>query len=198
MALAKKNKNGQIVLSKTVEKRRHQQRNHLIEIDYKADAEKVLATWGQNIERCFGQYEVPEYKQYKELPKADKLFGTYSQFYIDIIDYRIYQYKSQIKKSNSLKYKINKKRSELLDLFLQGTDDDFYYENVFKPLVLYLEEETGSKLKELTESVKRYEEKIPALIQLRKIYEEKSKTDNVILTPQEFEIVRKKESAKEI
>lgn len=198
MVLAKRNKDGQIVLNKKIEEKRHKPNNHLFEVDYKTNAKKVILDMIKKIEQCFEQYKIPEYIQYEELPHLGALFGTYSQFMLDSIDIRIGQYKSLKKQITSEKRKINKDRNEFLSQSYEGTEDEFYFNNVFKELVLKVEEQSGYKLRKLSKLYQKYNEDMKKLIQLRKIYEEKSKTDNVILTPQEFEILIKKESAKEI
>lgn len=198
MVLAKRNKDGQIVLNKKIEEKRHKPNNHLFEFDYKTDAEKVTLDMIKKIEQCFEQCKIPEYMQYEELPHVGTLFGTYSQFMLESIDIRICQYKSLKKQITSEKRKINKGRNKFLSQSFEGTEDEFYFNNVFKVLLLKVEEQSGYKLRELSKLYQKYNEDMKTLIQLRKIYEEKSKTDNVILTPQEFETLRKKESAKEI
>lgn len=198
MVLAKRNKDGQIVLNKKIEEKRYRLNNHLFEIDYKMVAEKVTSDTIKKIEQCFEQYKIPKYIQYEELSHVGALFGTYSQFMLDSIDIRIGQYKSLKKQITSEKRKINKDRNEFLSQSYEGTEDEFYFNNVFKELVLKVEEQSGYKLRKLSKLYQKYNEDMKKLIQLRKIYEEKSKTDNVILTPQEFEILIKKESAKEI
>lgn len=198
MVLAKINKDGQIVLNKKIEEKRHKPNNHLFEFDYKTDAEKVTLDMIKKIEKCFEQYKIPEYIQYEELPHVGTLFGTYSQFKLESINIRIGQYQSIKKQIASEKRKINKDRNKFLKQSYEGTEDEFYFNNVFKKLLLKIEEQSGYKLRELSKLYQKYNEDMKNLIQLRKIYEEKSKTDNVILTPQDFEELRKKESAKEI
>lgn len=198
MVFAKRNKDGQIVLNKKIEEKRHKPNNHLFEFDYKTDAEKVTLNMIKKIEQCFEQYKIPEYMQYEELPHVGTLFGTHSQFMLESIDIRICQYKSIKKQITSEKRQINQRRNKFLSQSFEGTEDEFYFNNVFKELLLKVEEQSGYKLRELSKLYQKYNEDMKTLIQLRKIYEEKSKTDNVILTPQEFETLRKKESAKEI
>lgn len=198
MVFAKRNKDGQIVLNKKIEEKRHKPNNHLFEFDYKTDAEKVTLNMIKKIEQCFEQYKIPEYMQYEELPHVGTLFGTHSQFMLESIDIRICQYKSIKKQITSEKRQINQRRNKFLSQSFEGTEDEFYFNNVFKELLLKVEEQSGYKLRELSKLYQKYNEDMKTLIQLRKIYEEKSKTDNVILTPQDFEELRKKESAKEI
>lgn len=198
MVFAKRNKDGQIVLNKKIEEKRHKPNNHLFEFDYKTDAEKVTLNMIKKIEQCFEQYKIPEYMQYEELPHVGTLFGTHSQFMLESIDIRICQYKSIKKQITSEKRQINQRRNKFLSQSFEGTEDEFYFNNVFKELLLKVEEQSGYKLRELSKLYQKYNEDMKNLIQLRKIYEEKSKTDNVILTPQDFEELRKKESAKEI
>ena len=45
---------------------------------------------------------------------------------------------------------------KLLHSLVEGTDDDYYYENIFKILVLKIEDSTNSKLKELSKLYKQY------------------------------------------
>ena len=198
MVLAKRNKKGQIILNKKVAKLRQQYHEHLIEIDFKNNAEKIICYFTNKIEFYFKNCEVPQYKQYEKLPRVGTLFGTYSQFMIEILDVRLYQYKGLKKEISKIKRKINEKRMKLVNSLVEGTDDDYYYENIFKILVLRIEDSTKSKLKELSKLYKQYNIDMKPILELRKIYYEKSLTDNQLLTPSEFEENIKNKSVEEI
>lgn len=200
MVYAKKNKNGQIILNPKIVKKRKKKSNHLFDsnIDYKVNESNILTKWEKIIREAFNLYQVPKYVPCNRKPRNDRLLDTYNGYFLYSTNILLKSGKNAQVEIANLRRKIYEIREKFLNNFLQNTEDDYYFHNIFSQLLLYVEKYSNDKLKELTEINKLFTAEKKELEEKRKIFEEEVKKETKLLRPWEFKELWEKKGAKEI
>lgn len=200
MVLAKRNKDGQIILNPKIVEMRKKKSNHLFDsnIDYKVNEANILTKWEKIISDAFYPYQVPKYVPCDRKPRNDRLLDTYNGYFLYSITIMLKRCDSAQEEIRYIRRKIYETRKKFLNIFLQNTEDDYYFYNTFSQLLLYIEKYSKDKLKELKEINKLYTAEKKELEEKRKIFEEEVKKETKLLLPWEFKELWKKKGAKEI